>query len=438
MKNMNDLARKLVEYGTKKGADEIQVSIGQSSQFSVDIREGNIEKLLEAGSRSLSLKVILDKKVANASSSDFSEETLHKLVENAIARAKYTSSDEFAGLPEKSEIEADIKSLNLFDQAVVDLSPEAKIAAVKEIEKIALGNEKVNKSSGASYGTSINETFLANSNGFSGSYKSTSCSAGVYLQAGEEPNVIEDGWYSSARNLNALKSNEEIALKAVHNVTRLIGAEKIATQNVPVILEPNMTSRILGFLSQCLSGHAIYMGQSFLAGKINEIIAVDNLKIWDDGLLPNGLNSKPFDREGVPTSKKAIIENGMLKNYLLDTYSAKKLEMNSTGNAGGATNLYLEAGEYTPDEIIKSVKKGLLLVKTMGQGTVPTTGDISTGAFGIWIENGELTYPVAEITINGNLGDMLKDIQMVGNDLVFDRSVTGPTIKIGSMSLAGK
>jgi PmbA protein len=348
-----------------------------------------------------------------------------------------SSPDEYSGLPDAEPIMSDIDSLKLYDQKIVNLKPEEKIQAVNEIEKIALSDPRIKKSSGASYGTNKSEFIIANSKGFSGIYNKTSCSAGVYLQAGTDDNMVEDGWYSSAKSLDMLKDNEYIAKRAVSNVTRLIGAKKVKTQNVPVVMVPEMTARILGFLSQCVSGGAIYMKQSFLAGKLGEKIAIDGLNVFDDGLMPDGVNSKPFDSEGVPTRRKPVIENGTLKNYLLDTYSAKKLNMKSTGNAGGVNNLYLEAGNYSPEEIIKSVKNGMLLVKTLGQGTVPVSGDLSTGAFGIWIENGELTYPVAEITINGNLADMLKNIEMIGSDLTFDRAITGPTIKIGSMSIAG-
>ncbi len=217
-----------------------------------------------------------------------------------------------------------------------------------------------------------------------------------------------------------------------------MNSRKIPTQSVPLVLEPAMTARILGFLASCISGRMIYMNQSFLAGKINEEIAQKNLKIIDDGTMPGKFGSRRFDSEGVPTRYTPILENGILKNYLLDTYSAKKLNMKSNGHSGGTTNFYLEAGKHSPEDIIKSVDKGLLLVKTIGQGTMPSTGSISTGAYGIWIEKGELTYPVHEITINGNLGDILKNIEMIGNDLVFDRSTVGPTIKVNGISISGE
>jgi len=436
--NLLELAEELVVYGRKKGASEIEISIGQGSEFSVDVRNAEVERLVEAVSKGLSLRLFVDKKMARASSSDFSKETLEKLIDNAIERAKLASDDPFSGLPEKENITTDINNLKIWDPEILELLPEKKIAVAKEIERICLSDKRVKKSFGASYGTYIGETFLANSKGFSGSYKRTSCSAGVYLQAGEEPNLFDEGWSDSSRILANLESPEEIANKAIHRVTRLIGGRKIETQNVPVVFEPPMTASLLSFLFNCINGNSIYLKQSFLAGKIGEKVGNDFVTVIDDGLIPGAAGTKPFDGEGVPIRKTVVIENGVFKSYLMDTYSARKLNMKSTGNASGANNFYLVPGESTPEDIVKTVKKGLLLTGTIGFGLVPSTGDISRGAFGIWIENGELTYPVAEITISGNLGNILKSIEMIGNDIKFKDSITGPTIKISEMTVGGK
>lgn len=436
--NLLKTAEELVSFGRKKGATQIEVSIGQGSEFSLDVREGEVERLVEAGSKGLSLRLFVDGKMARASSSDLSKDTLEKLVENAIERAKLSSADPLAGLPEKEAISVDIEKLKLWDPAILELQPEKKIAAAKEIEKICLADKRVKKSFGASYGTYTGETFLANSNGFSGSYKRTACSSGVYLQAGEEPNLFDEGWNDSSRILAKLESPEEIAKKAIHRVTRLIGGKKVETQNVPVVFESPMTASLLSFLFNCINGNSIYLKQSFLAGKIGEKVGNDLVTVIDDGLIPGAAGSKPFDGEGVPTRKTVVIENGVLKNYLMDTYAGKKLNMKSTGNSSGANNFYLAPGTSTPEEIIKSVDKGLFLTGTIGFGLVPTTGDISRGAFGLWIEKGELTYPVAEITFSGNLGQLLKGIEMVGNDVKFKDSITGPTIKVAEMTVGGK
>jgi len=432
------LAEELVTYGRQKGADQVEVSINEGSEFSVDVREGNIEKLVEAGSKGLSLRVILDQRVANASSSDFAPETLHRLVENAIDRAKVTSPDPFAGLPEKEDIGVDAESLKIFDPTIVELLPEKKIAAAKKTESLCLADDRVKKSYGAGFGTYVGTRYLANSSGFSAAYSQTSCSCGIYLQSGEGDNLFDEGKYDYSRNLDSLMPPEAIAKEAVHRVTRLIGARKVATQNVPVILEPGMTRSIMGFLYNCVSGNNVYLKQTFLADKLGETVGNDLVTVVDDGLMPGVPGAKPFDGEGVPTRKTVVIEKGVLKNYLMDTYAARKLKMKSTGNASGANNMYLKAGTATPEDIIKTVDNGLLLTGTIGHGLVATTGDISRGAFGMWIENGEIAYPVAEITISTNLGQILKEIEMVGNDLEFKRSINAPTIKVKEVTIGGK
>ena len=437
-KNLLHLAEELVVYGRKKGADEIEVSIGEAKEFSVEIREGKIEKLTEAGDKGLSIKVIIDHRVATGFSSDFSDETLHYLVESTIQRAKISSSDPFSGLPDREEINIEVDKLKIFDPKILELSPEKKIKIAKETEAICLADKRIKKSYGSEFGTYTGTNYLANSNGFSGSYPQTTCSCGVYLQSGDKNNLFDEGWYDFARNLDDLMTPEAIAKKAIHRVTRLIGGRKIRTQNVPVVFEPPMTGSLLGFLYTCVNGTSIYLKQSFLADKLGQEIANPLITVIDDGLIPGALGTKPFDREGVPTRKTLVIEKGILKNFLMDTYAARKLKMHSTGNGSGPNNFYLAPGELTPEQIIKSVDKGLFLTGTIGQGTIPTTGDISRGAFGMWIEKGEIAYPVAEITISGNLGRILNNIEMIGNDLEFKRPITGPTIKVGEMTIGGK
>ena len=436
--NLLQLAEELVGFGKKNGASQVEVSINQGTNFSVDILQGEIEKLTEAVSKGLGLRIFVEGKVARASSSDFSKDTLQKLVTNAILRAKLSSADPLAGLPEKEPLTVDVTALKIYDPAILEMAPEKKIAAAKETEAICLADHRVKKTFGSTFSTYIGERYLSNSNGFSGSFKRTSCSCGVSLQAGEESNLFDEGWYDSSVNLEGLESAETIAKKAIHRVTRLIGGKKVESQNVPVVFEPPMTAEILGFFSTCVGGNNVYLKQSFLAGKIGEKIGNELVTIIDDGLKAGAPGTEPFDGEGVPLRRTVVMENGILRNYLLDTYAARKLSMKSTGNSGGPNNLYLSAGSSTPEQIIKSVDKGLFLTGTIGFGQVPTTGDISRGAFGIWIEKGELTYPVAEITISGNLAQLLQGIQMVGNDLQFKDSITGPTIKVAEMTVGGK
>ncbi len=431
------LAESLVSFGRKKGADQIQVSIGRGNEFSVDVRKGEIERLVDAGSKALSVKVIKDQKVATASSSDFSLETLHRLVERTVRRAELASADPFAGLPEKEEKSVDIDALQLFDPSLAELSPDQKIQLALRTEELCLRDSRVRNSHGAGFSNYTGESFLANSEGFSGAYMQSHVNLGVYLQAGENDNLVQDGWYESSRFYASLPGPEEIARIATERVTRLIGAKKVVTQNVPVIFEPHMSGELLGFVFACANGGAVYRKQSFLADKLGEKIGSELFTVIDDGVLPAALGTKPFDREGVPARTTTVFEKGVFSQYLMDTYSARKLGRKSTGNASGANNFYLCAGEDSPEQIIATVENGLLLTGTMGQGFNPVTGDISRGAFGMWIEHGEIAYPVAEITISGNLAAMMRSVEAVGDDLRFNRNITGPTIKIAEMTVAG-
>lgn len=432
-------AENMVKFGKQKGAAEIQISIYDGNEFSCECREQTVEKLLQNGSKSASVKVIVDKKVAGASSSDLSESSMQQLIANAIERAKYSSADEYAGLPDDFGTKPDPEKMNLYFESVEKISPEDKIKFAMELEKIGMADKRIRTSGGSSFSTGIGISYLANSKGFSGAYRTSNVSAGLGLQAGEGDDFNEDYWYESSRSFDKLPNAEFIANKAIKRVTRLMGAKKVESQTVPLVLEPEMSSSIIfGFLLQCLSGSSIYMKQSFLVDKLNQKIASDLLTVIDDPTIISGPGSRPWDREGVAMKKTPLIENGILKTYLLDSYSGRKLGMKSTGHASGISNLYIQPGKHSPEEIIKTVKKGLYLTRTIGQGTVPTSGDISKGAFGIWIENGELTYPVSEITFTGNLAEMLNNIEMIGNDPLQNRSIAAPTLKIKEISISGK
>jgi PmbA protein len=439
---LTDLAQDLVNFGKSRGADEIEVSILDGYEFSVDVRFGEIENLVEAGSRALGLRAIKDKKTAFASSSDLSRETLEHLVKKAIKRAALANPDEFSGLPLLSSKQKDIPSLNLFDPSISDLDSKKKIDMATETEKIALEDKRITNSHGASFETKKIKTVLANSNGFLQEYDQTVYGLSVGLQAGDTDNRVEDYWFSMKRHFKELEQPEKVAKKAVDRTIRQLKPKKIKTQNVPVIFEPMMTSWLMGFFFACISGISVYQKTSFLADKLGEKIGNSSVNIIDDGLIHGMLGSRPFDAEGVPCTATPVMQNGILKNYLCNTYAARKLKLKSTGNSSGIgvspNNFYLEAGEIPPDKIISSLEKGLILIRTLGHGLNPVTGDISRGAFGLWVEKGEIAYPVSEITISGNLGDILNSIEMTGNDLNFLSPVTGPTIRIQELTVAGE
>lgn len=436
------LAESLVNFGQSLGVDEVEVAVATGREFSVNVRLQAIEDLTEANFRYLSLRVIKDKRVASASSSDLSLETLKDLMKKAIKRAELSNPDDCAGLPTSVEPYVDPTLLNLYDPEISDLDPKKKINLAMETEKIALADPRITNSHGASFGTSEGAFILVNSHGFSGFYKATSCGLSVGLQAGETDNRVEDGWFSSRRFFSELDPPEEVAKQAIERTVRLLNPRKIKTQQVPVVFEPPQTAWLLGFLFTCVAGTSIYRRASFLVDKLGEKIADPRITVIDDGLMPGRLGTRPFDSEGVPARKTMVIEAGILSNYLCNTYAARKIKLTSTGNAEGGgvgpNNFYLVPGEASPQEIIASLDKGLILVKTIGHGLNPVTGDISRGAFGLWVEKGEVAYPVSEITIAGNLSEILNKIELIGSDLRFETAICGPTIKIAELTVAGE
>ncbi|MCK5145716.1 TldD/PmbA family protein [bacterium] len=431
------LVEKTLALGKKLGADEMEAAISDRHEFSVEILNGEIDKLVDAGGRSLSFEIIIDKKTASASTSDLSWDTIESMVRSAIERASLASSDPFAGLPDTFANPEKIPDLDIYDNSIAGISAETKIDAATQVESICLANPDIGNSHGSSYFTIHGDSLLANSKGFIAQYPVSLVGNGIYLQAGEGTGLVDEGWYDRARHLEDLWSPERIAQKAMKRATRLVGGKKIKTQRVPVIFEPSMTATLLGYLARCISGDAIYQKRSFLAGMLGDAIAVKNFTIQDNPHIKRGPGSRPWDGEGSPTRPIPIVKNGYLMNYLLDTYAARKLDLTTTGHASGVSNFYLEPGERTPEEIIGSMKKGLLLTGMLGQGFNPITGDISRGAFGLWIEDGQIIHPVSEVTISGNLGEMLNNIQYIANDSEMRQSISGPTIQIAEMTISG-
>jgi PmbA protein len=427
----------LVKFAIKEGATQAQIYILNSDDFSVEIRNGKIEELNKSISANLALKILVDDKVATASTSDFQVPTIEYLIKNAIKRAIYSEPDEFSRLADFVTNEFNPAELEIYDNEIENLTSDYKINQAIELEKIAMSDKRIKLSDGSFFGTNISEVFVANSNNLLGSFKSSSIGAGVHLHSGDDDNMIEDGYWFNAVNLNKMMSIEEIAKKAIYRVTRLIGSRKIPSMDLPVIFEAGVASSLFGFFAACINGSNIYMKRSFLADKLNQQIANNNLNIIDNGRLKGAVGSIPFDSDGVPTKINQIVENGILKNYLLGTYSARKLGLKSTGNASGPTNFIVQNGPFTQSDLIKSIDKGLLITSTIGQGTDTTTGDISKGAFGLMIENGELTYPVSEITFSGNLATILNSIEMIANDAEQNRSIQSPSIKISDISISG-
>ena len=440
--SLENLAEEIVRRGRAEGADEVEVTISDGREFAVDVRLGEIENLVEAGARHLGFRIIKDLRTAFASTSDLSRETVRRLVRNAVRRAELSSRDEFAGLPEPTGGEIAADGLRLFDPNLAGVAAQTKIALALEAERVALGDKRITNSHGASFISSQGTTVQANSRGFIGAYEQTYCSLSVGLQAGGTDEKAEDYWYTASRFFSELETPEIVGCRAVDRTVRQLNPRKIKTQTVPVIFEPDMTSWLVGFLFGCVSGVAVYQKSSYLADRLGSRVGNAKVTIIDDGLMPGKLGTRPFDGEAVASRRTVVVDSGILRRFLCNAYAARKLGLRPTGNGDGTgvspNNFYLSPGERTPQEIIASTRKGLILTRTIGHGLNPVTGDFSRGAFGLWVEGGEVAYPVAEVTISGNLESLLGGIEELGNDLDFRSPVCGPTVKIAGLTVAGE
>lgn len=436
----------LLDKVKRKGASEADVVAVEGDSASVQVRLSAVDKLSKAQEKRLGLRVYFGKRSAGASTSDFSPAAVDDLVETTCALAQAVVEDPHAGLPEFSALATDQPDLDLYDAQSVPMDRMIELATRTERAALAV-DSRLSNSEGADFGSFGGRTVFANSHGFYGEFQSSSFSCSVSPIAVDNGGMQRDYWYAVGRKLSALDSPEDIGREAGRRTVRRLGARKVATCRVPVVFDPEMAGGFLGNLCSAVNGYSIYKGASYLIGRLGERIAPDSVTIYDDGRMPGGLGSKPYDGEGLATRKNVIVDRGILKTYLLDTYAARKLALSSTGNAtrsvgeapsAGATNFYLTPGTAGPEEIIRSVKQGLYVTELIGFGVNMVTGDYSRGAVGFWIENGELAYPVEEITIAGNLKDMWMGVEAIGNDLVFRGRVASPTVKIAEMTVAGE
>ena len=441
------LASEVLARAKACGATEADIVVADGETLSVQVRVGVVDRLTKAREKRLGLRVFIGKRSATTSTSDFSHESLERLVADTCTLAGAVVEDTVSGLPDAAQMATDQPNLDLYDDTVLDT--ETQIDWAKRGEAAAFATDKrVTNSEGAEFDSSSGRVVLANSHGFVGSYKSSSFSLSVSpIATDSETGAMQrDAWYELQRKFARLASAESIGQEAARRAVRRLGARKVATKRVPVVFDQETAGSLLANLCSAVSGYGLYKRASFLLDQLGQTIASELITVYDDGRMIGGLGSRPFDGEGLATRKNTIVERGVLKSYLLDTYSGKKLGLSSTGNASrsvgespsvGPTNFYLVPGTNSAQEIIGSVKDGLYVTELIGFGINMVTGDYSRGASGFWIENGELAYPVEEITIAGNLKQMFKDIEIVGSDLVFRGRITSPTLKISEMMVAG-
>src|SRR5437773_6122048 len=447
--DLKALAHDIVRRAMSGGATAAECVIREGDEFSTLVRLGEVETLKESGSKSIGVRVFNGKRAASTHSSDFSPAGLDRMLSSALELAKITSEDPFAGIPELSQLGSLSGDLDLYSSDVYSLPGEERISYARRAEKAALDSDpRIKNSDGGSFDAATGHKILANSHGFLGEYQRSYCSVAAVPIAQDDKGAMQrDYWYSVARNLDRLESPEHVGKVAAQRALRRLGARKVKTQHVPVIFDPLVATSILEHIFEGVNGDSVYRGASFLAGKLGQKIAGENVTVIDDGTIPGGFGTAPFDGEGIPTRRTVVIENGVLKSYLLNTYTAKKLGLQTTANASrglagtpgiGPGNYFLQPGVKTPQEIIAGIGEGLYVTEFLGHGVNLVTGDYSRGASGLWISGGELTFPVEEITVAGNLKQMFFNISELGNDLEFRGSVACPTIRIDGLTVGGE
>ena len=443
---MLDLLTDMLDQAKRRGATSGDAFVVGDQSFSAQVRLGQVDTVKYAREQHLSLRVFVGKSVAAASTSDLSRDSVVRLVEEAVSLARITSPDELSGLPDADLLARDLPQLDLSDPTGHDLEPEAKIELARRAEAAALAADpRIKNSEGGDFSDRRARYAYATSHGFGGEYETSSFSLSVSPVASEGDEMQRDGWYHVTRKRAGLDSPEEVGRTAARRALRRLGARRVKTAEVPVIFDPQMAATLVRHIAGAAAGPALYRGASFLVSRLGQSIAAPSITIVDDGTVPGALGSRPFDGEGLPIQRTVLVDKGVLASYLLDSYSGRKLGLPSTHHAArdgsgvsvSTTNLYLAAGETSPEAMIRGVRNGLYITELIGFGVNGVTGDYSRGAVGYWIENGELAYPVEEITVAGNLLDMFQAVEAVGDDLVFRDRTAAPTLLIGRMVVAG-
>ena len=439
------LAEDLVKKCRKKGADAAEVYIESGRNLSIEVRNGEVETVEEAGAHGAGFRVFHKGRMAFASCNDFSDASLENAIASAVDFAGKTTADPNNVLPDDTGI---TEVEGLFDPDVKNVPMDKKIAMAKEVESLALEDSRITKSAGSRFSDGVGEIYLANSKGLSKSYKVSFVGYGVSVVAEKGDQKSSGGESCSRRFFSDLKPAREVADKAAESAYSMLDPQMVETQKAPVLFDPDVAYSVLGGILAAVNGERVLQGASFLAKRMNQKIGVERMTIIDDGTRSRGLSSQPFDGEGVPTEKRVIVEKGVLKSFLYNTIVAKRAGVKSTGNASrggftsipgiGAHNFFMAAGEMPPEEIIKATQNGLLLKGVTGYGINPVNGSFSGGASGFWISDGKIAFPVKGLTIAGSAFEIFGAIDMVGDDLDLNRGFTAPTFRVSEMQIGGK
>ncbi|MGA7749725.1 MAG: metalloprotease PmbA [Gallionella sp.] len=435
--SLRNIAQDMLDYAKQRGASAASADVSVGFGQSVTVRQGEVETIEYNRDKGLSVTVYLGQQRGNASTSDFSPQAVRDTVDAALSIARYTARDDCSGLPDADMLARDCPDMDLYHPW--DLPVDDAIALAQQCEQAALDADKrISNSEGATVNLHEAQFITANSLGFIGGFPSSRHSLSCAVIAGEDDAMERDYWYAVARDAKELMDAQQVGRIAAERTVRRLNARQIDTRQVPVLFEAPIASGLLGSFVGAVNGGSLYRKSSFLLDRMDQQIFAPHINISDVPDIRKGLASSPFDDEGVRTQRRVIVENGVLRGYFLGSYSARKLGMRTTGNAGGNHNLILRSGEQDFAGLLKTMLRGLLVTELLGQGVNQVTGDYSRGAAGFWVEHGEIQYPVQEITIAGNLKDMFRNIVAVGNDVLVQGSKQCGSILVEGMTVAGR
>jgi PmbA protein len=445
------LGERVVDDARRQGADVAEAVAGEGSHLSTKVRMGEPELVEEAGSRAVGLRVMVGQQVAVTHTSDLSDAGLARLVEDALELARLAQPDPFAGPPDPALLASDGPGpeLDLFDSALGDIDAARALGYAKAGEASAFSSDaRIVNSEGSTFTRAAGASILVTSGGFRGGTEGSYGSLVVRPMVQDEGGKNRTGFHWTAkRHLDDMERAEQVGAEAARRTVRKLGARRVPTQEAPVVFDPDAGRSILGLLGSCLMGSAIWRRSSYLVDRLETRVASDLVTVVDDPLIPRAPGSRPHDGEGLPSRRNMVVERGVLRTYLCDTYSARKLGGESTasasrGSSGGVgpstSNFVLQPGAMGRDALLQGTPRGLYVTEMMGFGFNAVTGDFSRGASGFWIEGGELTYPVSEVTISLNLNDILSRIDAVADDLDLRTATAAPTFRVSAMTIAGE
>ncbi len=434
---LREIAQDLIRYARKQGASAAAAEVSDGFGQGVSVRQGEVETIEYNRDKGLSVSVYIGQRRGNASTSDFSAQAVRDTVDAALNIARFTASDECAGLPEPEMLATEFPDLDLYHPWTLDVDGAIELA--RECEQAAFATDKrIKNSEGATINVHEAQFVYANSLGFVGGFPTSRHSVSCAVIAGKDDAMQRDYWYSVARNAAEILKVEEVGRIAAERTVRRLKGRSLATVQCPVLFEAPIAASLVGHFVGAVSGGSLYRKSSFLLDRIGTQVFSPNIRIDDVPDIRRGLASSAFDDEGVKAQRRTIVDAGMLNGYFLGSYSARKLGMQTTGNAGGNHNLIVQSGELDFDGLLKQMGRGLLVTELLGHGVNPVTGDYSRGAAGFWVEHGQIQYPVEEITIAGNLKEMFMAIAAVGNDVLVQGSRQCGSILIERMSVAGR